>query len=1139
MAEIPTADGSWIDEVAERFKRAWKNGERPRIEEFFINVPEPQRPLLFEELTRVERELRGRACEEPGALDYRRPFPGQESTIGAEVELPLAPTPAVDQAEPVGPTRASAASRLPAGSPPPELANLTDHEIVRELGVGGMGVVYLAHNRLMARDEVLKVIGQHIVEQPGVLDRFIREIRAVARLRHPNVVSAYSAFRCPTTGSLVFAMEYVDGLDLRRMVKAKGPMPVGHACYFVHQAALGLQHAHEEGMVHRDIKPANLMLSHHKGRPVIKVLDFGLSKAVSEQNASELAIGIPTLPLDDGEHLTCTGAMLGTPDFIAPEQIVDSQRADIRADIYSLGCTLYYLLSGHSPYPDRNLRDLLKAHGSLDARPLVEVRAEVPSELSMLVARMMAREPADRFQEPAEVAQALTPFFKKGSVTVKGSKPDTSQVGQPMAGGPSDATRPGPMWEALIDLSETDPLFDTALDTSRPEAGPDLLQRGTTAIAKRRRQGPRGWWTAAGVLLLGLSGAWWAVILNTQHGVIVLENVPASAVVEIDGDRLSRSRTDGEPVKIEARAGKHVVLIKQGDDVLLGESVVLPSGTQLKLSVRLVSPAAAESTRADITKGPSPRGRPTANESTDVEFGTPSPSSPTTVLSNADSKLAHDTTETGGPKAAEAEPAVASSNGLGTPAPRVLAIVGPHPFRLETNELGGRRFIDPVRFGPNVLSFNEGPASTAPWATNEAFARLTTSGTLGYPQLPVSRYVLEVELTLNKGGNVNFQLGDPFEATHLVFRWNPKQEMTECKLIHWYKDIAYIDAERSFTLGMRIKLRVVVGDGWQTLFHEENRVGSSFAWPADCCLRIVSDDPDSAVIHRCWLRPLTVQDLAACERPIAPLQLTSDVRETAARLALILARYPARPRAGRRFALKTTNTPMAWIPPGEFEMGSRNPKDEGRHRVRLTKGYWMAQIEVTQREYGKVTGTNPSRFAGSPYLPVDWVAWDQAAAYCRKLTDLEREAGRLPAGYEFRLPTEAEWEYACRAGSDQDFSVPEEWAWSRDRSGCRPHEVAESQPNPWGLYDMHGNAMEWCIDAWTKYPKSKNEVTVDPVKIGRPDKETIFVVRGGAWWLPADECTSQWRSRNHNNPNGFRGFRIVLGPEIRAAEEKK
>jgi serine/threonine protein kinase/formylglycine-generating enzyme required for sulfatase activity len=1135
MADIPTADGSWINAAAERFKRAWKNGEQPRIEEFLINVPEPQRPLLLQELLRVEAELRCRAGEEPGAEEYRRRFSGQENTVRAVFESPLSATKAADGAEPVGPTRVSSASRPPAGSPPPELANHTDYEIVHELGVGGMGVVYLARNRLMARHEVLKVIGQHIVEHPGVLDRFLREIRAVARLRHPNVVSAYSAFRCGT--SLVFAMEYVEGLDLRRMVKAKGPMPIGHACYFVHQAALGLQHAHEEGMVHRDIKPANLMLSHHKNRAVIKVLDFGLSKAVSEQNASELTIGIPNLPTDFGEPLTCTGAMLGTPDFIAPEQIVDSQGADIRADIYSLGSTLYYLLSGHPPYPDRNLEDLLEAHCSLDARPLVDVRAEVPTELSMLVARMMAREPAGRFQEPAEVAEALTPFFKKGSVTVEGSKPDTSQVGQPAAGGPSDATRPGPMLEGLIDYSETDPRFDTILDATRPEAGPDLLKRGTTSVAKRRRLGPRGWWAAACVLLLGLLGARWAVILKAQHGVIVLENVPANAVVEIDGDRLSRSRTGGEPIKIEARAGKHVVLVKRGDDVLLGESVVLPSGKHLKLSVRLVSPA-AQTTRADTAKGPSPPGRPTANESMDVEFGTPSSSPPTTVFSNADRRLAQGTTKVSGPKAGEAEPAVARSNEPRTPAPPVAAMDRPQPFRLETNGLGGRRFIDPVRFGPDALGFNEEPANSAPWATNEAFARLTTRGTLGYPQLPVSRYVLEVELTSNKGGNVNFQLGDPFQASHLEFRWDPKQEMTECKLVHWYNDVAYVHAGRSFTLGMRINLRVVVGDGWQTLFHEDNRVGSAFAWPADCCLRILSDNPDSAVIHRCWLRPLTVQDLAACEWPIAPSHLTLDARETAARLALILARDPARPRAGRRFALKTTNTPMAWIPPGEFEMGSRDPKDEGRHRVRLTKGYWMARIEVTQREYHKVTGANPSRFAGSPYLPVDWVAWDQAAAYCRKLTDLERQAGRLPAGYEYRLPTEAEWEYACRAGSDQAFSVPEEWAWSRDRSGGRPHEVAESQPNPWGLYDMHGNAMEWCIDAWTEYPKSKNEVTVDPVKIGRPDKETTFVVRGGAWWLPADQCTSQWRSRNRSNPNGFRGFRVVLGPEIRAAEVK-
>ena len=163
-----------------------------------------------------------------------------------------------------GGTQSDKSESAPRHQPPPTHSRRTwppipDYEIKRELGRGGMGVVYLAHNTLMGRDEVLKVMGRQIMERPGVLERFLREIRAVAKLRHPNIVTAYSAIRLGE--SIVFAMEYVDGLDLSRLVKTKGPMPVAHACLFIHQAALGLQHAHEEGLVHRDIKPHNLMLS--------------------------------------------------------------------------------------------------------------------------------------------------------------------------------------------------------------------------------------------------------------------------------------------------------------------------------------------------------------------------------------------------------------------------------------------------------------------------------------------------------------------------------------------------------------------------------------------------------------------------------------------------------------------------------------------------------------------------------------------------------------------------------------------------------------------------------------------------------------------------------------------------------------
>jgi serine/threonine protein kinase len=233
-----------------------------------------------------------------------------------------------------------------------------------------MGLVYLAHNRLLGRNEVLKVAGHHLVERPNALDRFLGEIRNTAKLHHPNIIAAYSALRFGE--SLVLAMEYVEGLDLALVVKARGPLPVANACNYIHQAALGLQHVHERGMVHRDIKPSNLMLAREGDRARIKVLDFGLAKATPERE----------LDLD----LTGTGQMLGTPDFIAPEQTIDAQGVDIRADIYSLGCTLYDLLTGGPPFRATTLDDVLQAHHSMDAKPLNIVRPEVPAELAALVA---------------------------------------------------------------------------------------------------------------------------------------------------------------------------------------------------------------------------------------------------------------------------------------------------------------------------------------------------------------------------------------------------------------------------------------------------------------------------------------------------------------------------------------------------------------------------------------------------------------------------------------------------------------------------------------------------------------------------------------------------------------------------------
>ena len=300
MGEVSKDDWTRIKRAADHFKRTWKGGSGPPIEDFLARATDSQRGPLLNELLQVECEIRRRNGEKPFAEEYRRRFPehllvvdavfapesgrfaGSARTAGA------GPPP---NAVPVG---AASADAIPA-----ELAEHPDYRIIRELGRGGMGVVYLAHNEIMGRNEVLKIIGRNVIERPGVLDRFLREMRTVASLQHPNIVTAYSAFR--VGGNLVFAMEYVDGLDLARMVKTKGPMPVRHSCNFVHQAALGLQHAHEAGMVHRDITPGNLMLTYAEGKALIKVLDFGLAKAGFEQKVLDV---VPT-----GADHALTGAV--------------------------------------------------------------------------------------------------------------------------------------------------------------------------------------------------------------------------------------------------------------------------------------------------------------------------------------------------------------------------------------------------------------------------------------------------------------------------------------------------------------------------------------------------------------------------------------------------------------------------------------------------------------------------------------------------------------------------------------------------------------------------------------------------------------------------------------------------------------
>jgi WD40 repeat protein/serine/threonine protein kinase len=276
--------------------------------------------------------------------------------------------------------------------------------LLDRLGAGGMGQVYRARHLRLDRIEAVKIIRPELLTSPGVLQRFQREARAAAQLSHVNIVAVRHADE--VAGKHFLVMEYVEGTDLGDRVRKGGPLSAGHACDLIRQAALGLQHAHERRLVHRDIKPSNLLLAQEE--TLVKVADLGLALWRAEG------------PGQEASQLSVEGTALGTLDFMAPEQGVDAHRVDIRADIYSLGCTLYYLLTGRVVFPGGTAVQKLLRHQQAEPESVERLCPDLPAGVPPVLGCMLAKDPAARFQTPAEVAAALAPFSDQaGSRSVR------------------------------------------------------------------------------------------------------------------------------------------------------------------------------------------------------------------------------------------------------------------------------------------------------------------------------------------------------------------------------------------------------------------------------------------------------------------------------------------------------------------------------------------------------------------------------------------------------------------------------------------------------------------------------------------------------------------------------------------------
>lgn len=279
------------------------------------------------------------------------------------------------------------------------------YRILELLGKGGMGRVYKAEHRSMKRIVALKVLSSNTLKTERAVQLFLHEIRAVGVLQHPNIVSAYDANE--VQGKYYLVLEYVDGPNLDQLVRQQGPLPVGLACDYVRQAANGLQFAHELGMVHRDVKPANILVQRQTadGDPgLVKLGDFGLARLATPTAAHAGTDGSPAT------IFTRDNTVMGTPDYLSPEQSRDLHQTDIRSDLYSLGCSFYFLLTGEPPYAGGSALEKIIRHATEVPRPLTSHRADLPAEVVAVVTRLMAKQPDDRFRVPAELARALAPF---------------------------------------------------------------------------------------------------------------------------------------------------------------------------------------------------------------------------------------------------------------------------------------------------------------------------------------------------------------------------------------------------------------------------------------------------------------------------------------------------------------------------------------------------------------------------------------------------------------------------------------------------------------------------------------------------------------------------------------------------------